>query len=57
MSDEVRHEERPELYTSLLAPFALRRHERWLGRVLVSLAAIPGVVRLLAAWHGRRAQK
>ncbi len=54
---EVHHEPRPELYAPLLAHFALRRRERLVGRLLVALAGVPGVVRLLVRWHGRRAKK
>jgi hypothetical protein len=53
----VHHEPRPELYRPLLARFALAWHERALARLLVSIAAVPGAMRLLTAWHGRRAKK
>ena len=56
-SGEPRHEARPELYAALLAPFALSPRDRWLGRVLVGLARVPGAVRLLLYWHGRRARR
>lgn len=51
------HEPRPDLYEPLLAPFALRRRDRLLGRLLVGLARIPGAVRLLTGWHARRARQ
>ncbi len=54
---DVRHEPRPELYGPLLARFALDRRERLVGRALVALARVPGVVRLLVRWHDRRAKK
>lgn len=51
------HEERPELYGPLLAPFALSRGDRWLARLLVGLAQVPGAVRLLRLWHARRTRR
>ena len=56
-SPQPHHEPRPELYQPLLARFQLGRRERLTGRLLVTLARVPGAVRLLLAWHGRRAKK
>ena len=44
----------PELLESLGAPFALRRRERGVARVLLALLRLPGGARLLRAWHARR---
>jgi hypothetical protein len=57
MSGRPRHEALPELFAGLLAPFALSRRERWLGRLLVRLLAIPGTSVLLRAWHRSRGSK
>jgi len=57
MNDAVRHEPRPGLYDGLLARYALSPRDRWIARWLVRLVRVPGVVRLLALWHGARAGK
>jgi hypothetical protein len=51
------HEPLPAFYRPILARFALPWHERWLARLLVRLVGVPGVARLLFAWHARRARR
>ena len=50
------HEARPGLYDALLARFRLSPGERFIGRVLVWLARVPGGLGLLALWHARRSR-
>ncbi|MBS0395933.1 MAG: hypothetical protein JSR54_15030 [Proteobacteria bacterium] len=52
-----RHEARPGLFDPLLAGFRLSARERLVGRALVWLVRVPGAVRLLKLWHGRRARR
>jgi hypothetical protein len=46
--------ERPDLYTELHRPFALRTGERVAARLLLALLRMPGGARILRAWHARR---
>lgn|GEM_PF-1023779 len=58
MTPKPQHQALPGLFDGLLAPYALTRRERLVGRLLVGLLAIPGASGLLRAWHRRRgAQK
>jgi hypothetical protein len=54
--DDPRHEPRPGLFDPELARFALSPRERFVGRLLVRLARLPGAVRLLKWWHARGAR-
>ena len=55
MSGELpRHEARPGLFEPLLARFALSAADRRTGRWLLRLLAIPGMARVIRAWHSRR---
>jgi len=49
-----RHEPHPELYASILARFAPTPMERRVALVLLALLRVPGVARLLRAWHALR---
>ena len=52
--DDWRHEPHPELYAELLARFAPTPAERRVAFLLLALLRVPGVARLLRAWHARR---
>ena len=52
--DGWRHEPHPELYAPILARFAPTPAERRVALLLLSLLRLPGVTRLLRAWHARR---
>jgi hypothetical protein len=54
MSTRPQHQALPGFFDRLLAPYALSRAERLMGRLLVSVLAIPGASVLLRAWHRRR---
>jgi hypothetical protein len=55
MSGELpRHEPRPGLFEPELARFALSSRDRRVGRWLLRLLAIPGMTRVIRAWHSRR---
>ena len=49
-----RHEPHPELYAPILASFAPTPAERRVALLLLALLRLPGVTRLLRAWHARR---
>ena len=48
------HEPRPELYAPILARFAPTLAERRVALLLLALLRVPGVARLLRAWHALR---
>jgi len=49
-----RHEPHPELYAAILARFAPTPLERRVALTLLALLRVPGVARLLRAWHALR---
>ena len=51
------HRALPGLLAPLGQPFQGSPTQRVLGRVLVRLLGLPGVVKLLVSWHRRRTQK
>jgi hypothetical protein len=51
------HRVLPGLLEPLAQPFLGSRMQRVLGRVLVRLLGLPGVVTLLVSWHRRRTRK
>ena len=51
---ERRHEALPHLYDRELARFAPTRRERRVVGLLMRLLRIPGVTRLIRAWHAWR---
>ncbi len=57
MSALPRHEPRPALYEGLLARFQLSPREKRMALLLVTLARIPGAIRLLTGWHARRTRR
>jgi hypothetical protein len=52
-----RHEPRPGLYEPLLRRFALAAGERRTGLWLLRLLRVPGMARLMLAWHARRGRR
>ena len=52
--DDWRHEPHPELYAAILARFAPTPAERRVALMLLALLRVPGVARLLRAWHAHR---
>jgi len=48
------HEPQPELYAEILARFAPTPVERRVALALLALLRVPGVARLLRAWHTLR---
>jgi hypothetical protein len=51
------HRALPGLLAPLAQPFLGSRMQRVLGRVLVRLLGLPGVVTLLVSWHRRRTRQ
>jgi len=49
-----RHEPLPHLFDPLGQPFQPSAGQRRMGRLLLMLAALPGAIALLRAWHARR---
>lgn len=48
------HKARPGVLEPLVAAYAATGFQAWLGRALVRLLRVPGLVRLLVRWHARR---
>jgi hypothetical protein len=52
-----RHDPLPHLYDRELARFAPSARERLVVGLLMRLLRIPGVTRLIRAWHGWRTRR